>query len=165
LLRLRNKGGTALRFEDTANSLTAELRTNGSGLEVSGDFAVLSSREAKRITGSVEPQRILSQMLRLPLEFWHYKDDPSRRVHLGPMAEDWSEAFTFGGASETLSLVDATGVTIAAIQGLHAELRDRDRSIAALEAANAELRSQLAELSGLVARLVEQHEVGLARSP
>jgi len=76
---------------------------------------------------------------------------------MGPIAEEFHALFGLGNDAESISTVDASGVALAAIQGLnrriddqqHAlrDLRDeKDAAIAQLSAENAELRAQLAEV-------------------
>ena len=69
--------------------------------------------------------------------------DPSVR-HLGPMAQDFRQAFGLGEDDRHISSSDADGVALAAIQGLNQKLeetvRQKDARIAALEQNVAELR-------------------------
>ena len=77
----------------------------------------------------------------MPVSTWNLSSqDPSIR-HMGPMAQDFHDAFGLGESRTMISTVDAHGVAFAAIQGLHAELRERDAAIATLRAEVAELRS------------------------
>ena len=49
------------------------------------------------------------------------------------MAQDFHAAFGLGQDDVSIGTVDADGVALAAIQGLHREVRERDARIAALE--------------------------------
>jgi hypothetical protein len=63
------------------------------------------------------------------------------------MAQDFFAAFGLGGSDRHIGSVDADGVALAAIQGLHAEADERLR---ALEAENHQLRERLARLESLL---------------
>ncbi len=64
------------------------------------------------------------------------------------MAEDFHAAFGLGANDKGISSLDTSGVALAAIQGLNAELADRDRRISSLERELADLKTLVAELAG-----------------
>jgi cell division protein FtsB len=74
---------------------------------------------------------------------------------MGPVAQDFRAIFGLGEDERTIATVDADGVALAAIQGLHRKLEaERDAlkaENAALRAESAELRSRLERLEALVA--------------
>ena len=49
--------------------------------------------------------------------------------HMGPMAQDFRAAFGLGEDERHISTVDADGVALAAIQGLHRLLRDKESKL------------------------------------
>jgi hypothetical protein len=61
------------------------------------------------------------------------------RPRIGPVAQDFRSAFNLCTDDKTLNIVDAQGVTMAAIQGLYQIMREKDRQIA-------ELQSQVTQL-------------------
>lgn len=72
---------------------------------------------------------------------------------MGPMAEDFADAFGLGTVDEHIANVDADGVALAAIQGLagrfeeattdlRARIEARDERVAELEAEAEELRAE-----------------------
>ena len=64
--------------------------------------------------------------------------------HVGPMAQDFQEAFGLnGGDDKHISVVDESGVALAAIQGLNQKL----------ETENAALKARLEKLEKLVQKL------------
>lgn len=93
--------------------------------------------------GRLDPRRILDQIVALPVTEWNYRSDPSSR-HLGPMAQDFQEAFHLGDDDKHIAMVDADGVALAAIQSLNQKLEETVRAqqnrIGRLEAELAELR-------------------------
>jgi Skp family chaperone for outer membrane proteins len=76
---------------------------------------------------------------------------------LGPVAQDFYQAFGLGDSDRTISTVDANGVALAAIQGLNAKLEaERDALLTKLEAENAALRAESAELRAAQERLAAE---------
>jgi hypothetical protein len=100
----------------------------------SGSWSSLSDREAKANIAPVDENQILTLLAELPISTWNYAgQDPSIR-HIGPMAQDFRAAFDLGEDDKHISTVDADGVALAAIQGLHQLVQEKDTQIAALEA-------------------------------
>jgi len=52
---------------------------------------------------------------------------------MGPMAQDFWAAIGLGDSDKSITTVDADGVALAAIQGLHQVVQERDQRIAPLE--------------------------------
>ena len=107
-------------------------------------FDVTSSRDLKEGFEAVSPADVLANVAELPITRWQFKDDPSATRHIGPMAEDFHAAFG-GSGDKTISLNDATGVALAAIQGLHQQAREKDALIAELLSRIAKLEQVLAD--------------------
>jgi hypothetical protein len=99
----------------------------------SGSWSSLSDRNAKTSLLAVDSRAVLQQVETLPLSSWRYATQNDVR-HIGPMAQDFYAAFGVGEDDRHISMVDADGVALAAIQGLSAEIHDRDATIAALQA-------------------------------
>ena len=71
--------------------------------------------------------------MEIPLYLWNAKGaDPNVR-HLGPTAQDFMAAFSLGNSDKMIGMQDADGIALAAIQGLHQLLREKDREIASLK--------------------------------
>lgn len=81
--------------------------------------AFLSDEDAK--TQKRRPTvSILNAVRDMPVEEWEYKDgmgDGGGRKHIGPYAQDFSKA-TGLGDGKTISIVDAVGVSLGAVQEL-----------------------------------------------
>jgi hypothetical protein len=100
----------------------------------SGSWSSLSDREVKANIALADGERILAQLAELPISTWNYAaQDPSTR-HIGPMAQDFHAAFGVGEDETHITTVDADGVALAAIQGLHRLVQEKDAQITALEA-------------------------------
>ena len=82
-----------------------------------GSPAPPSDRSLKEGFEPVDPRAILAAVATLPIERWSYKGETVR--HLGPMAQDFAAAFGLGADDRHIFPLDAAGVALAAIQGLH----------------------------------------------
>jgi hypothetical protein len=99
-----------------------------------------SDRNLKRGIQPVDDQAVLEGVARMPVSSWSYtSDDPSVR-HLGPMAQDFHDAFGLGASDRAYDPIDAHGVAFAAIKALYERSSDQDARIERLERENAELR-------------------------
>jgi hypothetical protein len=104
----------------------------GSGLGDSSDRAL------KEGLAPVDPHQVLARVSALPMATWSYKEETVR--HLGPMAQDFSAAFGLGADDRHIHVIDASGVALTAIQGLHAVVQAQAARLAALEREIAALR-------------------------
>ena len=99
---------------------------NGAYVTAGGTWTSTSSRALKDDLQPVDPRVILEAVGDLPLYRWRYKGSDEGE-HMGPVAEDFFEAFELGGSAQHISAVDGDGVALAAIQGLYAMvLEQRD---------------------------------------
>jgi hypothetical protein len=111
---------------------TENMRLTGSQLLVNGTFVQGSDRAIKENFAAIDAKSILAKVAELPLSLWNYRSDEKKTQHLGPMAQDFKRLFGVGQDDKTIATVDAAGVAFAAIQGLHAKLKEKDAEIAAL---------------------------------
>jgi trimeric autotransporter adhesin len=106
---------------------------------------------------------VLRKVVALPITEWNYKTLQGAR-HLGPVAQDFRAAFGLGTDDKGISTVDADGVALAAIQGLHRQVEAGDRRaedrLRQLENENAELRRQNQSLTERLAAI--ERRLGLA---
>ena len=121
-----------------------------------------SSRAVKTNVDPVDPQEALDGVDSLEISRWEYEGedgDGTGKTHVGPMAEQFHDAFEVGTDEDdtTINAIDRGGVALAAIQGLSSQLAEKDERIEgqqaqiddqqehidALEAENAELRKRL----------------------
>jgi len=139
----------------------------------SSAWSVLSDRDSKQNIQPVDTRQVLETLVhKVPISTWSYEGDSVR--HMGPMAQDFFDAFKLGGSRRHISSVDADGVAMAALQGLHAvhveaqdkvvrlradaaevarELEENERRLALQERQIAEAESALAVLAGMVSGL------------
>jgi hypothetical protein len=153
--------GPIVRFGNRT-AWVATLHNNGN-LTLSGTLSQASDRNVKAGFAPVDVEAVLAKVAGLPLTTWHYTNDAAATPHLGPMAQDFHAAFGLGGDDKTITTVDADGVALAAIQGLHhrtetlaAENAVIREELARQQTANADLRDELGELRSLVRQLQQQ---------
>jgi hypothetical protein len=115
----------------------------------SGAWSSLSDRHAKENFTAANAREVLEKVSALPLATWNYKAQDKSIRHLGPMAQDFHAAFGLGESDCTITTVDADGVALAAIQGLHEVVKEKDAEIQSL-------KKSMTELQAAVARLAEQ---------
>jgi hypothetical protein len=111
-----------------------------------GSWNNLSDRNMKANFAAVDTRAILRGVLGLPISTWNYKSQDASVRHIGPMAQDFFATFKVGEGDKTIATIDPDGVALAAIQGLHEELKDRDGKIGQLEE---KLRQQQVVLDAL----------------
>lgn len=134
---VRATGGVRFVSEiDGAGSPTAGVQLAAGG----GSWSSLSDRAAKERVSTVDGVAVLQQLAQIPIHTWNYKSQGPSTRHMGPMAQDFYAAFQVGEDDRHITTIDADGVALAAIQGLHrivqrkeAEISEQRQQIAALE--------------------------------
>jgi len=128
-----------------------------------GSWSSLSDRNLKENFRPLDAQAILARVARLPITEWNYKAQDDAVRHIGPMAQDFSAAFGVGESDRRIATLDADGVALAAIQGLHAMVREKEAQLADMAARLdqkdgeiAELTERLEKLEALIAALAAQ---------
>ena len=161
--RLNFSGGESWTVANTGSIVTFNLigsggqettfreRNDGSGkatFEVQGsvkatNVSFSSARALKTAFEAVDAQEMLAKLGQLEISSWEYKEG-SPGKHVGPVAEDFQELFGLGDG-KSISVVDAQGVTLAALKGLYESVQERDRYIEQLEARLAKLEQLMLE--------------------
>jgi hypothetical protein len=116
----------------------------------SGSWATLSDQSAKSGFKSVNQNEILSLVVNLPITTWYYRSQNESIEHIGPSSQDFYAAFGFGEDGQTISMVDADGVSFAAIQGLHEIIRDQEKRIQEQDNRLMEIETQLEDMGRMV---------------
>ncbi|HYV94110.1 MAG TPA: tail fiber domain-containing protein [Chitinophagales bacterium] len=115
---------------DFANT-TAKLTTGGA-------WTNASDRRLKNNFEKLDREEVLSKINQLYIERWHYIADREPVTHIGPVAQDFYEAFKTGDDS-TISTIDPSGVALIGIQALSEQ--------------NEELKNEITELKLQVQQL------------
>ena len=128
-----------------------EIKNNGNAT-LAGSLTQNSDVNSKQGIKQINQQDILNKVMELPITEWRYKDDPGS-MHIGPMAQDFYQAFELGHTDKGISSIDTGGVALAAIQAVKNE---KDIQIQALTTKNNRLEAQLVELRFIVTELLTQ---------
>ena len=133
---------------------TEKERAVGAGLPPgSSSWIVLSDRDAKTAVKRVDSREVLKKVVEMPMNTWQYKAQDPQYRHMGPMAQDFYAAFHLGESNKGIDTIDADGVALVAIQGLHAELIEKNREIATLKTRVAALEAIAGDLTEMKAQL------------
>ncbi|WP_282167888.1 tail fiber domain-containing protein [Shewanella japonica] len=82
-----------------------------------------SSRALKENFSKLELSNLLEKVSNLNISQWNYIKDTNKVVHIGPIAEEFHQAFGLNGQNDAvISTSDIAGVSLAAIQALKLEL-------------------------------------------
>ncbi|MEM1205385.1 MAG: tail fiber domain-containing protein, partial [Acidobacteriota bacterium] len=141
-------------------SPTNEVRVDKDGdMIVRGDVTangvlLTSDRNLKTDISNLDGRDVLAAVSQLPISSWRFKADDAVR-HIGPMAQDFHALFGLGPDDRHISPLDASGVALAAVQGLNQEVQEKDDRIGELEAKNAELEARLAALEAMIGAIAE----------
>ncbi len=145
---IRASGGVGIGV----NNPTQALHVSGNIL-ATGTITGSSDRAVKENFTPVDSRAILEKVTAMPIQHWNYIGD-SETPHIGPVAQDFHAAFAVGMDDKHISMVDADGVALAAIQGLNQKMSDelerRDAQNSALKKQNDELKARLDALEGIV---------------
>jgi Chaperone of endosialidase len=133
------QAGTGIMLSTSSNTIT--ISATGSGP---------SDRNLKTDIVSINPQTVLAKLTALPIESWRYTNEVAGIRHVGPMAQDFKAAFGLGNSDKTIGYLDASGVALAAVQGLNQKLT---AELQRENAENVQLRQQLIELQRLAGQL------------
>jgi hypothetical protein len=105
-----------------------------------GGGGVPSDRALKTDVEAVDPGAVLAGVAALPVSAWRYRHEDAGVRHLGPMAQDFRAAFGLGTDDESIQVVDATGVSLAAVKALLARVEALEARLAEVEGENERLR-------------------------
>jgi len=152
---IRDNGRFAFNYAGISQMI---LQANGN-LRINGTLTELSDRETKSNLVAVDRQETLEKVVELPLSEWSYKKDNDQIRHLGPMAQDFHQAFGLGEDEKGISTLDTSGVALAAIQGLYEQVQEKETRIKMLEQKLAEqtesTSDRIARLESIVESLID----------
>ena len=144
------KNGGRVGIGTDSPSQTLHVQGN---IFASGTITPSSDRRAKTDLEPVDPKEVLERVAELPIERWRFKTEDEGVKHVGPMAQDFHEAFGLGESDTAIATVDADGVAFAAIQGLNLKLNEKEAEIDSLETRNRGLEAEMETLQDEVALL------------
>jgi hypothetical protein len=116
-------------------------------------WSCTSDRNTKSNITPLNPRDVLREVMRMPIARWSYRGTEAI-TNIGPMAQDFWQAFRVGDSDKSIASMNMSGVALAAIQGLNQKLtqqvRAKDREIVALRS---ELNALKPELAAIKKRL------------
>jgi hypothetical protein len=155
--RIRYNGGIRLRVSTAANG-----NTPGAGGNVGCDLTVAvpswtcaSSRTLKENYEPVSGEDVLIRLRSVPITTWNMIGGDAEVRHLGPVAEDFYQAFPLGLGPTTIGMGDIDGVNLAAAKALEARTVDLQTQ---LNARTTQVLQLQGEVEGLRAQVDAQTE-------
>jgi len=141
------KATNGIRFiTATDNSKVTWIPDNTAG------WSSACSRAVKTNVEPTDPVSVLDRLVEMDISTWEYTDEDDGGTgvrHMGPMAEDFHDAFELGTGETGINSINADGVAFAAIQGLAERLADarerldrRDERVATLESEVQSVRTE-----------------------
>jgi len=133
--------------------------TNGNGahLTAGGSWQDGSSRTFKENFQPLNSHDLLAKISSLPVQTWQYKDTDER--HIGPVSEDFVEAFDVGTAKngkrddKYLSPGDVAGVALAGVKELAQQKQKLKEELDKISRQNQELREIIEKLTQRITQL------------
>jgi hypothetical protein len=107
----------------------------------SASWSFSSDRNLKEHIRPVDGAAVLEKLAQVSISEWNYKGYSQR--HIGPMAQDFHEAFPLNENEKMVDSGDLHGVALAAIQGLNQKVDEKEARIRALETELAEIKKLL----------------------
>lgn len=101
--------------------------------ECATDCTLKSDYNVKTDFLPIAPGQVLNRLDALPITTWRYNEDREGGRHMGPMAQEFRDAFGLGASDTTIQVVDGLGVSMAAIQALSRELKSLEDDNVALK--------------------------------
>ncbi len=146
-----NNAGTADLIKGFNGGGSPVFEVVHDGTVYSKGIALTSDRNAKENFAALDAQSILARVISLPVTEWNYKTDAADARHIGPMAQDFHATFGLNGQDDKhISVIDESGVALAAIQGLNQKLNEKDVEMTKQAAEIQSLKLQLDKLEQLI---------------
>lgn len=140
-------------FVVTKNTGVEVLRAEETKLTIPGTLDSSSSRTVKDNIVSVDVEDILDTLSGLAIKKWNYIADGEGVKHIGPIAEDFYELFGLGTDEKHIASLDTSGIALAAIQALNADVKEKDMKLQQLEQQNSELSAKIAAIEAMLKEL------------
>jgi hypothetical protein len=120
-------------------------------------WTAVSDRNAKKNFQPVDTVAVVDKLAAIPIQQWNYKWENDTDVpNIGPMAQDFKQAFYPGRDDKGISTLEFDGVELAAIQGLNQKVEEKAAKIQEQAAEIQSLKQDMAELKKLVQTIAEK---------
>ncbi|MFW6158528.1 MAG: tail fiber domain-containing protein [Planctomycetota bacterium] len=122
-----------------------------------GSWSSVSDRTKKENFTAVDTVDVLEKLVAVPVTRWNYKGADPDVHHMSPVAQDLYAAFGLGTSNKAITTIDGIGISMAAIQGLHQVVEEKDTKIAEqadrMDEQAAQIQNQAEQIDELEARL------------
>lgn len=138
---------------------SSDLTTGVELLPGAGAWSILSDRNKKENIEAIDATDFLSRLEEVDVYRWSYIAQDSSIRHIGPMAQDFYQAFELGTDSTTINSGDFDGINLLLIKALDekmGELEVQSDKLVEMESELAELRQQRRELEKLLVDLEQR---------
>ena len=125
-----------------SNNRRLLLESDGD-LFIDGNLSEGSDRNRKENIHPVDNYQVLNKIKEIPVSTWNYIGDNT--PHLGPMAQDFYNAFRLGVSDKSIAGLDMQGVLLAATQAQQEIIEKQKEEIDEIKSELAELRKLLME--------------------
>ena len=113
----------------------------------------ICDRNLKENFTPVDGRAVLARLAAMPIATWNgIAESPDIR-HMGPVAQEFHAAFGLGADDKSINTVDADGVALAAIQGLHGLVLEKEAQLADMTARLDQKDGEIAELNQRLTKL------------
>jgi hypothetical protein len=126
-----------------------------SGVEVApggGSWSSISDRARKEHFAEVDGEWVLERLREVPVTTWSYLTQDASIRHMGPVAQDFHDAFGLGESDLLINTIDIDGVNLAAVRALEVRTTTQQQRIDAQNLELLALRDRIARLETLLAR-------------
>ncbi len=120
-----------------------------------GGWSCTSDRNAKENFTTLNARDLLQRLSAVPIMRWNAKGAPGVQ-HIGPMAQDFRAAFGLGEDDRHIGTTDAQGVALAAIQGLHQLIKQKDAKLRTQDSKLHEQSNRIATMERELATIKEK---------
>ena len=151
-ISLVGTGGRELGISPTGQMIVGPGGNPSHVMQASGNLIIQgaltqgSDRDRKENFREVDCNEILAKVAELPVTSWNYKHDEDTVRHIGPVAQDFHQAFALGHDELSITSLDSDGVALASIKALNAKLEQKDAQIQ-------ELQKRLEAMEAVISRL------------
>ncbi|MFO7898263.1 MAG: tail fiber domain-containing protein, partial [Planctomycetota bacterium] len=118
-----------------------------------GSWSSVSDRTKKENFTAIDTVDVLEKLVAVPVTRWNYRGADPDVHHMSPVAQDLYAAFGLGTSNKAITTIDGLGISMAAIQGLHQVVEEKDAKIAEQGAEIRSLRNELDDVKEQLRRL------------
>ena len=114
----------------TTPTLGPLVMASGAFVTAGGTWTNASDRNLKENFATLSPASILEKIDQLSVTQWDYKSEGPTVNHIGPVAQDFWDAFHLGNSQTSISTIDPAGVALLGIQALDQKIQALQGSVA-----------------------------------